>query len=275
MGLVGGLIGAPPRPLYRLCFPPLAASNISIATGCHLDVFVRALRTAPRRLPAVFGGVSGGGGWGGGRRAAAAGLEPPGPAAAAVPRCTPPPPLRPLLPRPPLPPRPFLPALPRMSPSATVLRTSPASHATPRARVPLSAYVPTLCSPPARVTATSPPFLAVPLRVVSAFTVCTCTTTLRIASLCCSLLCRCSSTLRFKPLRRRLHMSRCLRSSAHHSSSPACLAARALRVLSLYCRSHPSTTACASTIRLTNFCSIHPRSLSPISVAAPPPTHHP
>ena len=26
-----------PRP-YRLCFPPLAASNISRARGCHLDL---------------------------------------------------------------------------------------------------------------------------------------------------------------------------------------------------------------------------------------------
>ena len=170
-----------PRP-QRLCFPPLAASNISSAFGCHLDFVVLAFRTAPRRP--VWGGVSGG--CEGGRRAVSAGPEPPGTAAAAVPRPPPPPPLPfppPRPPRPPLPPRPARPlALPSI---ATALLTSPASHAhtAPFARVPLSAYLPTLCSPPARVATISPPLRAVPRRAASTAATCACTTTLRIASL--------------------------------------------------------------------------------------------
>ena len=47
----------PPGPrLQRLCFPPLAASNISSAFGCHLDFVVLAFRTAPRRP--VWGAVA-------------------------------------------------------------------------------------------------------------------------------------------------------------------------------------------------------------------------
>ena len=177
-----------PRP-HRLCFPPLAASNISSAFGCHLDVVVLAFRTAPR-IPAVCGGVSGG--CEGGRRAVAAGPEPPDPAAAAVPWPPPPPPLPfppPRPPRPPLPPRFARPLAPSV---ATALLTSPASHAhaTPFACVPFSAYVPTLCSPPARVAAISPPLRAVPRRTASAATTCACTTTLRIASRCLSPCCR-------------------------------------------------------------------------------------
>ena len=175
MDLVGGLSGAPPWPHpHRLCFPPLAASNISSAFGCHLDVFVLAFRTAPRR-PVVCGGVSGV--CEGGRRAVAAGLEPPDPAAA-VPRPPPPPPLPLPPPRPPRRPLSPRPARPRAPPVATALLASPASHASSLARVPLPAYVPTLCSPPARVAATSPPFRAVPRRTASAATTCACTTTL-------------------------------------------------------------------------------------------------
>ena len=126
-----------------------------------------------------------------------AGPEPPGTAAAAVPGPPPPlplpfPPPRP--PRPPLPPRPARPlALPSI---ATALLTSPASHAhtAPFARVPLSAYLPTLCSPPARVAAISPPLRAVPRRAASTAATCACTTTLRIASLWLSPCCLRSST---------------------------------------------------------------------------------